>query len=265
MSHLAGRPGLAFLEVGCFEGRASVWLLEHVLTHESSRLDCIDSFAGSVEHGPMGVDVARSEQRFDHNIRASGVTGKVTKIKGLSQEVLRRLPPQFYHFAYIDGSHLARDVLEDAVLSLRLLRPGGIMIFDDYNWNQYLRRPAAPQGGDRLLPDPLPRCDRDGGHRLPGRDPETRGRRGHHHRTRSGRSGEAASRSVDSSRMISIAKTGDGLSPGRRPEVMEAIVPVPGNCVLTSGPIRDLVRKGGPQGCGRLAAWVAGSTGIGFV
>jgi hypothetical protein len=33
-----------------------------------------------------------------------------------------------------DGSHRARDVLEDAVLSWPLLKVGGIMLFDDYLW-----------------------------------------------------------------------------------------------------------------------------------
>jgi hypothetical protein len=34
----AGRPDLRFLEIGSFEGRSAVWLLEHVLTHETARL-----------------------------------------------------------------------------------------------------------------------------------------------------------------------------------------------------------------------------------
>lgn len=146
LAHLAGRPGLHFLEVGCFEGRASVWLLENVLTDESSRLDCVDSFGGSFEHGEMGVDVAGSEARFDHNVRLAG-PGKVAKFKGPSQEILRRLPPTFYHLAYIDGSHLACDVLEDAILALRLLRPGGLMIFDDYGWDRLRGDPRHPKVG----------------------------------------------------------------------------------------------------------------------
>jgi hypothetical protein len=35
---------------------------------------------------------------------------------------------------YIDGSHLGQDVLVDAVLAFDLLKIGGIMVFDDYNW-----------------------------------------------------------------------------------------------------------------------------------
>jgi predicted O-methyltransferase YrrM len=53
---------------------------------------------------------------------------------GQSQELLRSEPLYSFDFVYIDGSHKAADVLEDAILSLRLLKPGGIMIFDDYLW-----------------------------------------------------------------------------------------------------------------------------------
>ena len=40
----------------------------------------------------------------------------------------------FLKQVYVDGSHHARDVLQDAVLAWGLLRPGGYMIFDDYGW-----------------------------------------------------------------------------------------------------------------------------------
>ncbi len=43
------RPGLRFLEIGCFEGRATVWMLTNVLTHPTCRIDVIDTFAGSPE------------------------------------------------------------------------------------------------------------------------------------------------------------------------------------------------------------------------
>lgn len=33
---------------------------------------------------------------------------------------------------YVDGSHLAPDVLTDAVLAFRAVRPGGLIVFDDY-------------------------------------------------------------------------------------------------------------------------------------
>jgi predicted O-methyltransferase YrrM len=74
---------------------------------------------------------------FDWNMAQAGATEKVTRIKGLSGNVIRAWEPEIFDFIYIDGSHNAADVLEDAVLSWRLLKPGGILTFDDYEWRWY--------------------------------------------------------------------------------------------------------------------------------
>jgi predicted O-methyltransferase YrrM len=136
LGHLIGRPHLRFLEIGSYEGRSTVWLLENILTHETARIDCVDTFAGSVEHIISQVDMSGVERRFDHNIAVSGAGTKVTKIKATSREALRRLPFDSYDLVYVDGSHRARDVLEDAVLSFPLLKAGGTLIFDDYDWER---------------------------------------------------------------------------------------------------------------------------------
>ena len=41
-----------------------------------------------------------------------------------------------FDLIYIDGSHQASDVLVDAIMSFELLKLGGVMIFDDYIWNE---------------------------------------------------------------------------------------------------------------------------------
>ena len=38
------------LEIGSFEGRSAIWLLENILTHSNSHLTCVDTFEGSMEH-----------------------------------------------------------------------------------------------------------------------------------------------------------------------------------------------------------------------
>jgi predicted O-methyltransferase YrrM len=126
LSPLSGQANLVFLEIGSYEGRSVVWLLHNILTHETAKIDCVDVFYDE-----------SYERRFDHNIRIALGEKKVKKIKGTSQEVLRSLPLHHYDAIYIDGSHAAADVLEDAVLAFRLLKHSGIMIFDDYEWNMH--------------------------------------------------------------------------------------------------------------------------------
>ena len=134
LAEFAGKPDVALLEIGSYEGRSAVWFLQHVLTHPTSRMTCIDLFV------PLG-----GEPRFDHNIALGGWSGRVRKIKGRSEGVLETLDQDSYDIVYVDGSHRAADVLMDAISSWRLLKRGGVLIFDDYEWQMHRppeQRPA---------------------------------------------------------------------------------------------------------------------------
>ena len=48
-------------------------------------------------------------------------------------------------FIYIDGSHVAKDVMSDIVLAWELLKPGGILIADDYLWDHYKEPRLTPK------------------------------------------------------------------------------------------------------------------------
>lgn len=120
------------LEIGSFEGRSAKWLLENVLTDSNSTLTCIDPF-----------DTLKTYELPHYKINyydtfKDAIKGHETKViieKGLSQEVLRdKKFKTIYDFAYIDGSHEADNTLEDMILVWRLLKPGGLMIVDDYSW-----------------------------------------------------------------------------------------------------------------------------------
>jgi hypothetical protein len=137
-------PNLSFLEVGSWQGRATCWLLDNILTNPSSTITCIDTFQGSVEHESMGLGeaVKSLESVFDHNIKQTGRANQVKKLVGFSQAWLRQLPLNSFDLYYVDGSHVASDVMEDAILGWSLLKEGGIMIFDDYGWGAYQDQPT---------------------------------------------------------------------------------------------------------------------------
>ena len=131
---LPGQADLHFLEIGCFEGRTTLWLLENVLTDPTCLITVIDTFQGSPEFEHMGVD-GDSLDRFTENLADFIMDGKVIVRQGESRDVLRTIPVEpRYDFIYVDGSHYADDVHEDATLAWTLLKPGGVMVFDDYMW-----------------------------------------------------------------------------------------------------------------------------------
>lgn len=102
LSHLRDRP-VRCLEIGCLEGESTTWILDELLTHSDAHLTCVDPWPDP-----------EVEARFDFNVRQTGRLDRIVKLKGLSQEVLPSITDRF-EFAYIDGSHEARDVMTDAV------------------------------------------------------------------------------------------------------------------------------------------------------
>lgn len=130
------KPNLNFLEIGVYEGRSTIWLLENVLTDPTSKITCIDLFDGRIEENNMENDPNLNldyENYFDYNV--SSFMNKVIKHKGWSSSILRKYSEEpTFDFAYIDGGHTAYGTLIDAVLIHPLIKPGGMIIFDDYGW-----------------------------------------------------------------------------------------------------------------------------------
>jgi len=129
----------SFLEIGCYEGQASIWLMENT----QAELTVIDTFKGSKEHDSKFETTLL--ERFLENTKP--YIGRILPLKGTSQKYLKTLELISYDFIYIDGSHEAKDVLEDAVLAFPLLKEGGIIIFDDYTWGQGMDFYDIPRTG----------------------------------------------------------------------------------------------------------------------
>lgn len=133
LKDFAGKPDLQYLEVGVYEGRAVAWMLEKILTHPTSYVTGIDIFIGELSQGSF-MFVPESQELYENNVIVAGGEGRFTTYADFSQNVLRDLPRDYYDIIYVDGGHSGVSVLEDAVLAFRLLKVGGVMIFDDYRW-----------------------------------------------------------------------------------------------------------------------------------
>jgi predicted O-methyltransferase YrrM len=133
LNHFGGEKDLKFLQVGAFTGDSSLWLLENVLLTRGSELYDIDTWQGSEEVAHEPFDWVDVERTYDNKLNEFK---NVVKIKSNSHEALKNMKDthkEFFDFIYIDGSHKEEDVYMDAVLSMPLLKPNGIMAFDDYD------------------------------------------------------------------------------------------------------------------------------------
>jgi predicted O-methyltransferase YrrM len=133
------------LEIGSFEGASACFMIREVCSVRPLELHCVDTWMGGREHQPDGDSPSNMndvESRFFYNIdiaaRGLRFPAEVQVHKDRSDVVLPRLIGDlgsgYFDVIYIDGSHQAPDVIFDAVAAFKLLRVGGVLIFDDYLW-----------------------------------------------------------------------------------------------------------------------------------
>jgi len=127
----AGQENLNFLQIGAYTGDASEWLLDNIITHESSWLTDVDTWCGSDEEVHKEFDWNELEKFYDKRMSKYK---NICKIKGYSADFLQSAQENYYDFIYIDGDHRASEVYKDATFGWRCLKIGGIMAFDDYMW-----------------------------------------------------------------------------------------------------------------------------------
>ena len=130
------------VEVGSYEGSSAHWLMTELLQSPDSRLHCIDAWPNA--------DGEARYQLFLKNIDELPGRAQIEVIRDWSQNGLRRLIQGGVKadLLYIDGGHDAPTVLRDLVTGFDLVKVGGLVICDDYLWDD-------PRfGGNRTLGRP---------------------------------------------------------------------------------------------------------------
>ena len=122
------------LEIGTLEGRTAIFWLEFL---PNSTITCIDNFEGTLvqpSDPKLRAQIPLREQRFDANLASYG--NRVRKIKSRSASALDALyyANESFDLIYVDGDHRCHAVLVDSALALQMLKPNGILIWDDYAW-----------------------------------------------------------------------------------------------------------------------------------
>ena len=130
------------VEIGSYEGASALWIAENLLRAPDSQLYCIDPW--------LGDGAEERYQLFLKNVAETPARRKITHFREPSFRALQRLLAEglVADLVYIDGSHAAPDVLADLVLAFRLVRIGGLIICDDYTWDD------ERFGGDDLVGRP---------------------------------------------------------------------------------------------------------------
>lgn len=114
------------LEIGAFEGMSTLWFLENL---PKCHVTVVDNFLGDTQNHEMVGDFKKIKDRFLKNTEEH--KKRVYVLEGDSKEVLPKIEGEF-DVVYVDGSHRDDYVISDAKNAYRLLKKGGILIFDDY-------------------------------------------------------------------------------------------------------------------------------------
>lgn len=126
----AGKP-IVYVEIGCWAGASAEWTAQNVLTHIESIGIGIDPYPPDKRHHDLEAIQERARTRLEF------MGNRWRWIKKPSVEGLLELNGAWemsgsIDLLYIDGQHHANDVLVDFALAWPLLKPGSVVIFDDY-------------------------------------------------------------------------------------------------------------------------------------
>ena len=137
LTPLAGETDLSFLQLGVFTGDASVWLLENILTGKNSELLDVDTWMGAPN------EPIQEQMDFDDVYETY-----LSKTQDMPIAVHRRTTTDYlldhdtalmrasaYDFIYVDAHHTSASAFLDSELSWPLLKSGGILAIDDYEWS----------------------------------------------------------------------------------------------------------------------------------
>jgi len=125
------------LEVGAWEGRSSIFFLRFL---PKARLTTIDSF--------WEKDV---EDRFNANMHE--FAQRLEVIKKLSVDGLHGLiwAGRQFDVIYLDGTHERDLIVVDSILAWKVLKVGGVLIWDDYGFGNEVPDEWRPRTGIDLF------------------------------------------------------------------------------------------------------------------
>ena len=124
------------LELGAYEGRSAIFMLENFCKHEDSRITTVDW-----EFNKQKEILEKNIQICDNN--------KLKYIEGDFFNILPKLlvEKNKYDLIYIDGGKGSKTTIFQIALAWQLLEKNGILYMDDYGWGVNPPREERPKEG----------------------------------------------------------------------------------------------------------------------
>ncbi len=162
------RPDLRILEIGSWYGASALSWGEGLALHNGGQgsLTCVDGWVPffdrskhqddvyvAMEHS-LGSDTAYNI--FLHNIRTLPGSINCQHLRGKSENILPLMGRDTFDVVFIDADHTYEPVKKDIMLSMPMVREGGIICGDDLNlqWSQVDQANAKANHDRDFIKDP---------------------------------------------------------------------------------------------------------------
>ena len=151
------------IEIGVFQGYFTFNMTHMaVQTHPDYKHYSIDPY--DISHDLDNDIVQDAYLRFEHNLKITPYPKNIEHLKLRSWDGLLNLINRGVKadLIYVDGDHMATTVLDDLVLSYKLLNIGGVMLCDDSTtWGSELNESKPVNHSPRLAVDSFIQCNWD--------------------------------------------------------------------------------------------------------
>lgn len=135
---------IKILEIGSWAGGSAITFGKYINSQNGGRglIVCVDAWepylrdidtgkrSGPYEEMALATKNNRIFELFLYNIKAAGLSNIVIPIKGFSKNAVPLLGEKF-DYAFIDGSHYYKDVIQDISMVIPLIKDGGVFSGDD--------------------------------------------------------------------------------------------------------------------------------------
>ena len=136
---------IQYLEIGVHKGINIVDMAKSYCQHSDSRMYCVDPWMDYDEYPEY-----KGEQDILFGIFNNAIKPYADKCilhRGLSDDIVPTFSNNFFDIIFVDGNHETEFVYRDGKMSFEKVKPGGYIIFDDYD----LEWPQTILGIDKFL------------------------------------------------------------------------------------------------------------------
>lgn len=119
-----GKPNVKMLELGTFEARSSKYFLDHILTGKNSNIVTVDVKPDITKYSKDNIKIMDASYSNFEFVKENFITFLAKEIADNKK----------YDIIYQDGGKISLTTLYQLICSYYLLKSGGILIIDDYEW-----------------------------------------------------------------------------------------------------------------------------------